>query len=114
MGRLHPPSQAAKTCALGGWIPVSRTVTQNPQFQNDLDENPLFHTFIELTESPIQFPIPSVVGAAMFRWTIEQAAFKAFGDSSANVGKILNAAEHQIQQHLNRNNGLRTDGHVDP
>jgi hypothetical protein len=50
----------------------------------------------------------------MFRWTIEQAAFKAFGDSSANVGKILNAAEHQIQQHLNRNNGLRTDGHVDP
>jgi multiple sugar transport system substrate-binding protein len=39
--------KTAKTCTQGGRIPVSRTVTQDPQFQNYLDENPLFRTFIE-------------------------------------------------------------------
>ncbi|MDB4374456.1 ABC transporter substrate-binding protein [bacterium] len=108
------PSQAAQTCSQGGWIPVSKTVTQDPQFQNYLDENPLFRTFIELSESPNQFPIPSVAGAAFFRRTIEQAAFQAFNNSNADVDEILQEAEQQIQTHLNRNHDLRHGGHVDP
>jgi multiple sugar transport system substrate-binding protein len=108
------PSQAAKTCSQGGWIPVSQTVTQDPQFQTYLDENPLFRTFVELSESPNQFPIPSVPGAAFFRRTIERAAFQALDDPKANIDKILKDAEQQIQTHLNRNDNLRDGGRVDP
>ena len=108
------PSQAAKTCSQGGWIPVSQTVTQDPQFQTYLDENPLFRTFVELSESPNQFPIPSVPGAAFFRRTIERAAFQAFDNPHADIDKILKDAEQQIQTHLNRNDNLRDGGRVDP
>ena len=96
------PNEAAKTCASGGWIPVSRSVTQSSEFKDYLQQNPLFAKFVELAESPNQFPVPPVVGAALFRRTVEGAAYEAMTHPDRDVGEILQQANREIQAHLER------------
>jgi multiple sugar transport system substrate-binding protein len=96
------PAQAAKTCAEGGWIPVSARVIEHEEFQRFLDANPMFQPFVELAASPNQFPIPQVPGAAMFRRTVEDAAYRAMSNPQQPVKSILEEAEFRIQQHLDR------------
>ncbi len=96
------PEQAAKTCAAGGWIPVSQSVTHSKGFQDYLQSNPLFETFVDLAASPNQFPTPQVVGAAMFRRTVEGAAYEAMNNVTKPVEEILADAQQRIQRQLNR------------
>jgi multiple sugar transport system substrate-binding protein len=97
----NDPESAAQTCAAGGWIPVSRSVIETAGFQQYLRENPMFQTFVELATSNQQYPIPQVVGAAMFKRTVESAAYEALqGGSEPTVA--LQGAERRIQQQLDR------------
>ena len=95
-------SQAAATCAAGGWIPVSNSVVEHELFQEYLKENPMFGRFVELAASPNQFPIPQVPGAAFFKRTIEAAGYEAMNDPAKPAEEILNAANERIQRHLDR------------
>ncbi|MFK7769991.1 MAG: extracellular solute-binding protein [Mariniblastus sp.] len=100
-------AQAAKTCADGGWIPVSKSVTDSEQFRTYLKTDPLFAKFVDLAASPNQFPIPQVVGAAMFRRTVEGAAYEAMNAPNKPVKEILTAADQRIQEQLDRFKNLR-------
>lgn len=102
--------QAARTCSEGGWIPVSSEVTGHPTFIRFLESNPLFTTFVELAASPHQYPIPQVPGAAMFRRTVENAAYQAMAHPDQPALKFLSEAKSRIQDHLDRA-GKVTPGH---
>ena len=99
---LNDPELAAKTCAAGGWIPVSQRVVETTEFQQFLIQNPLFAEFVDLASSPNQFPIPAVPGAAMFKRTVESAAYEAMSQPDRPVGPILQQANQRIQQQLQR------------
>ncbi|MEL7500313.1 MAG: extracellular solute-binding protein [Planctomycetota bacterium] len=93
--------QAAKTCIEGGWIPVSQSVVESPEFKKYTDANPLFGKFVELASSPNQFPTPPVVGAAMFKRAVESASYDAmFTDKP--IEEILQSTNQTIQQQLDR------------
>lgn len=98
----HEPGEAAATCAAGGWIPVSGSVIRHKSFQSYLAANPLFRPFVDLATSPNQFPIPQVPGAAMFRRTVEDAAYEAMAHPERSVEEILADAETRIREHLER------------
>ncbi len=95
-------SEAARTCIDGGWIPVSESVIRQADFQGFLQQTPMFSTFVELATSDNQFPTPLVPGAAMFRRTVENAAYEAMTHPDRDVAEILAAAEFRIQSHLHR------------
>ncbi len=99
---FNQESQAAKTCAAGGWIPVSQSVVDDPLFQAYLDKNPMFAKFVELAGSPNQFPIPQVPGAAFFKRTIEAAGYEAMNNPEKSAVEILKTANERIQKHLDR------------
>lgn len=94
--------QAAKTCSAGGWIPVSQSVIDTEEFQQYTRDNPLFKTFVDLAASPNQFPIPPVVGAAMFKRTVEDAAYEAMFTKKP-VDQVLDSANQRIESQLERN-----------
>jgi multiple sugar transport system substrate-binding protein len=94
--------QAAQTCAEGGWIPVSKAVIEHEVFQDFIEENHLFAGFVELATSANQFPIPQVPGAAMFRRTVEDAAYQAMTKPDRPALEFLEIAEERIQDHLDR------------
>jgi multiple sugar transport system substrate-binding protein len=99
---FHDPQQAARTCAAGGWIPVSQEVVDTDAFRDYLGESPLFNEFVKLAASPNQFPIPQVPGAAYFRRAVERAGFEAMNDPQRPVTEILKAANERIQNQLDR------------
>ncbi len=96
------PKQAAETCVAGGWIPVSQSVVDSPNFQKHLLEDDLFAQFVELASSPNQYPVPQLPGAQMFRRTIESAAYQAMIHPEKPAEEILNSARAEIQAHLDR------------
>ena len=93
---------AAQTCAAGGWIPVSQQVVETKEFQRFLTENRLFRTFVDLANSPNQFPTPAIPGAPMFQRTVESAAYEAMNQPDRPVGPILNQANRRIELQLQR------------
>lgn len=93
---------AADTCAAGGWIPVSQTVTNTETFQTYQDANPLFKTFVDLAASPNQFPIPAVVGASKFRRTVEYAGYQAINELGTSTEEIAKSADREVDAFLNR------------
>ena len=74
---LHHPNEAAQWYAEGGWIPVTRGVVDSPVFKKQLAVTPLLVPFVELAQSPNQFPTPVVPGAALFKRTIDALAYDA-------------------------------------
>ncbi len=94
--------QAAKTCADGGWIPVSQDVVDTKEFQAFLKRDPLFAKFVKLAASPNQFPVPVIPGAPMFRRTVESSAYQLMADPDLDSRTILQEAQTQIQTHLDR------------
>lgn len=96
---------AARTCAAGGWIPVSHTVTRHPTFQQYLADNPLMKPFVRLAESPFQRPTPRIPGAPFLQREVQLAAqqvlYRNTGDSAETA---LRAAEQRVQQHLAQQN----------
>ena len=94
-------SEAAKTCRAGGWIPVSKRVVQQPEFQRYLTEQPLFAQFVALAESPNQFPTPVVPGAPFFQRTINAVASTAmYVEGAAPARELLRDATRTIQIQL--------------
>lgn len=65
--------QAAKTCATGGWIPVSQAVASTETFQGFLNENPLFAEFVRLAASPNQYPTPVIPAAPYYLREVNSA-----------------------------------------
>ena len=96
------PSEAAKTCASGGWIPVSNEVIQTETFQEYLTSSPLFEAYVSLAASENQFPTPQVVGAAMLKRTIEEAGYEALHGSPRSPRQILQQSNIRIQEQLDR------------
>lgn len=97
---LTDPNQAAQTCAMGGWIPVSPTVTATAPFQEFLSNHPLFAAFVRLAASENQIPIPGIPGAPMFKREVERAAANAMANPEQSVKDILERAQATIQAKL--------------
>ncbi|MDP6446860.1 MAG: extracellular solute-binding protein, partial [Pirellulaceae bacterium] len=97
---------AAKTCADGGWIPVSQRVVDEPAFQDFLAARPLFRQFVELAASPNQEPIPIVPGAAFFDRAVRDAGGDAMQSDNQSPRQILERANSRVNEHLTR----RTQG----
>ena len=93
--------EAAATCASGGWIPVLRGVSMQPDFQQYLKGQPLFAELVALSESPQQVPTPVIPGAGYFYRTINEAAAKAmYVEDAPSPAAILHRAAADIQSHL--------------
>ena len=99
---LNDPIAAAKTCADGGWIPVSQSVVETDLFQAHLKADPLFAEFVRLATSKNQFPTPLVPGAPMFKRTIESAAYDAMTHPDKSAMEIMQSATVDINMHLER------------
>ncbi len=99
---LDDVSDAARTCADGGWIPVSASVIESPQFKNYLQQHPLMAPFVELATSDQLFPFPQTRGAMFFKRTLEAAADEALSHPERSSEKILHDAGQRIQSQLNR------------
>ncbi len=95
-------AHAATTCRAGGWIPVSQQVVDRPEFQNYLDEQPLFRTFVELAASENQRPIPVVPGAPLLNREIINVGGQAMANENAAPRELLKAAAERINEHLQR------------
>jgi ABC-type glycerol-3-phosphate transport system substrate-binding protein len=67
-------TEAARVCAAGGWIPVSRQVVDEPGFQEKLNDEPLLRTFVDLAASENQFPTPSLPVASFYNREVIAAA----------------------------------------
>ncbi len=93
---LDDPAGAARTCTAGGWIPVSETVVDHPQFQEYLDREPLFREFVRLAASPHQFPVPVVRGGSVLKRTVEQAAAEIMTHPEVDPRSILKLAETRL------------------
>ena len=65
---------AARNCAAGGWIPASRRVVDEAEFQDYLRRHPLFAEFVELAANPNQRPTPAIIGAQYLQDEVIRAA----------------------------------------
>lgn len=95
-------SEAAETCAAGGWIPVSQKVVDQPKFQRFLREHPLFVEFVALAGSESQFPIPVIPGAPYFNREIKSVGARAMTDVNGSPQELLDRATERIQAHVDR------------
>ena len=95
-------NDAAQTCSAGGWIPVSPAVTNDRNFQQFLDEQPLFKSFVELAASDNQFPTPRVVGAAYFDRTLKTMTAKAMNEPNTDARQWLEDTDMRVQQFFDR------------
>ena len=98
-------ADAAGWYAKGGWIPVTKKVIQSKNYQNYLTENPLINTFVQLADSPHQYPIPAVTGAAMLKREVENLTYDAMMNDydSAAVQGLLKQRSAEIQRHFTAN-----------
>jgi len=93
-------AEAAKTCAAGGWIPVSGKVVEEPAFENFLNRQPLFREFVRLAASENQHPIPPIPGAALYNREIKGAGAKAMSDPDQSPQRLLSEVNQEVQGHL--------------
>ena len=96
-------AEAARTCAAGGWIPVSSAVVAEPDFQAHLDRQPLMRTFVDLAASPRQIPIPVIPGASYYDRQLRDAGQRAMYDANAPPPRVLlEQVTERVQAHLDR------------
>ncbi len=96
-------AEAAQTSVAGGWIPVSQQVVDQPRFQQFLEEEPLFQTFIELAGSENQFPVPVIPGAPLFNNEVMNVAERAMtSPAEPDLKQLLGDAQRRIQAHLDQ------------
>lgn len=98
-------SEAAQTCAAGGWIPVSRAVVEQPGFQAYLAEHPLFAEFVRLAESPNQKPVPVIRGAPFMNREVKQVAEKAMNDLEQTPRELLQRSDQRLIEQWRRRDG---------
>lgn len=95
--------EAAQTCVAGGWIPVSQTVVEQAAFQQFLQNEPLFETFIDLAGSDNQYPVPVIPGAPFFNNEVKNVAESAMASPSRpDIPQMLEDAQTRIQIHIDR------------
>ncbi len=99
---LDNPDDAARTCAAGGWIPVSQTVINAGPFQDLLNRQPLFREFVRLAGSENQFPVPVIPGAPMFKRTVEKMASDAMTGPGQPIDELLQTTGRLIQGRLDQ------------
>ena len=93
--------QAAQTCIAGGWIPVASAVSQTESFQKFLVDQPLFATFVELSHSPHQVPVPVVPGAPFLKREVEQmAAVAMYKSETASPAELLKQTQSRVRRQL--------------
>jgi len=96
-------AEAARTCASGGWIPVSQKVVDEPLFRKFLKRQPLFAEFVKLAASENQFPIPVIPAASFFDREIKRVGAQAMAKpDEIPPRKLLEIANERIQQRLDR------------
>ena len=65
---------ASRSCAEGGWIPVSQEVVDEPAYQRALQKRPLLREFVRLAGSDNQVPVPALPIASIYYQQVVQAA----------------------------------------
>jgi len=94
--------EAARTCAAGGWIPVSKQVAESPEFQSYLQSHPLFGRFVELAATE-QETTPLVPGANRYYREVNNLVQRVmYNDDSVDLSKELSDLAVIIQQHTDR------------
>jgi ABC-type glycerol-3-phosphate transport system substrate-binding protein len=100
-------AEAARACSLGGWIPPSQQVVDQPRFQQYLRENPLFARFVELADGR-QVPTPVIPGARMYEREVNRAVARSlYTDNPDDAGSLLKAAQRKVQQQMDRVQGRK-------
>lgn len=102
IGMQSHQSQAAKTCAAGGWIPVSQRVVDDQVFQAYLAEQPLFAEFVQLAGSENQQPIPVAPGAPFLNREVKQVGETAMSHPERSSGELLKAANDQLRERMKK------------
>lgn len=92
-------AEAAVTATSGGWIPASRHVVAQPAFQRYLELHPNFRVFVELAESPNQFPTPPVPAQAYYFERVNHAAEEALS-LAKSPQQALDEAARDVQSRL--------------
>ncbi len=96
-------TEAAQTCAAGGWIPVASAVVAEPEFQSYLDRQPLMRVFVDLAASPRQIPIPVIPGASYYDRQLRDAGQRAMYDAGAPPPRtLLEQVTERVQAHVDR------------
>lgn len=90
---------AAITAASGGWIPASRQVVAQREFQQYLHQHPNFRLFVDLAGRPHQIPTPAVPVQAYFYERVNLAAEKALS-LTKTPRQALDDATRDIQARL--------------
>ena len=95
-------SAAARTCMEGGWIPVSRSVVEQPAFAQYLAQHELFAAFVRLAASDEQQPIPLIPGAPFIDREVKDAAERAMMSAEVTAQAALERANRRIAEQLER------------
>jgi multiple sugar transport system substrate-binding protein len=95
-------AEAAQTAAVGGWIPVSSHVSQQPEFEAFLHGNPLFAEFVRLSASDHQFPRPNIRGAALYDREIKAVGSEAMQFPQRQTDVMLEDVQRRVQNYRER------------
>lgn len=98
-GRATGEAEAARICIAGGWIPVSREVVAEPEFQTYLREQPLFAEFVRLAASENQIPTPVIPGAPLYLRTLNETVETAmYRRSPRPAAELLRDVARRMEQ----------------
>ncbi|MBA62683.1 MAG: hypothetical protein CMJ76_09995 [Planctomycetaceae bacterium] len=93
---------AAKLCAAGGWIPVSKQVAESEEFQTYLNAHPLFARFVEFAATD-QVPTPLVPGANRYYREVNNLVQRVlYDDKVVDLTAELSALDQMMQEHIDR------------
>ncbi|MEO1498091.1 MAG: extracellular solute-binding protein [Planctomycetota bacterium] len=92
-------AEAAETAAAGGWIPPSRSVIDEPRYQQLLQEEPLLRVFVRLAASKAQRPTPVMPGGGVYYREVVAAAQDVVY-RGADVEARLNEAQRRVRRHM--------------
>ncbi|MEQ1903571.1 MAG: extracellular solute-binding protein [Pirellulaceae bacterium] len=91
------PEEAAKTCADGGWIPVTRQVIEHPDYKAYLQAHPLMRPFVALAGSERQQPLPMVPAADQMKRLLDQTAYRLLANPDLDVATELQGVDTQVR-----------------
>jgi multiple sugar transport system substrate-binding protein len=93
-------ADAAISATSGGWIPASRKVVEQPDFQAYLKRHPHFQLFVDLADSPSQMPTPMIPVQAYYYERLNRAVEEAMS-LSKSPKQALREATRDVQMRLN-------------
>jgi len=105
---LDDPNRAAKFYNLGGWLPLSPAVTNSPNFQAWLKENPQFKAFLQILASPNCKPMPAIANLQFLNDQISRAEDQAVR-GTVTPKQALEELEANYKKELDRRRALGYD-----